>query len=254
MGFPQALSDAVLLSKYGLKARFVPAVLAASPLVVALAIPLKLFGLTLATGTLGACLASAMIYAASQAVRAAGLSAEPKLWASWDGPPSTRFVRWRDGKFAPETKRLIHGCSKRRFGIMLFTQEEESADPNGADDKIAQAFMQVRQALRTEAGDDSLVATHNAEYGFLRNLLGVRTWAFTLAVICFCAAGASYLVTPTQTSLLVLLVEMLIICATVLGGWLALPGLLKHAADRYAESAWSCFLQLPSSLDHLRAG
>jgi hypothetical protein len=244
MTFPQALSDAMLLSKYSLKARFVPAVLAVSPFVVALAIPLKLFGLTLATGTLGACLVSALIYAASQAARAAGLSAEPKLWASWDGPPSTRFARWRDKRFAPETKELIHRCCKRRFGIVLFTEKEESADPNGADGKIAQAFMQVRQALRTEAAEDSLVATHNAEYGFLRNLLGVRTWALILAVICFCAAGASYLVTPTQASLLVLLVEMLILCAAVSGGWLALPGLLKHAADRYAESAWSCFLQL----------
>jgi hypothetical protein len=74
----------------------------------------------------------------------------------------------------------------------------------------------------------------------------ILCWVLTLAIICFCAAGACYLGAPTRASLVVALVEILIICAAVFGGWLALPGLLKHAADRYAESAWSCFLQLPS--------
>ena len=197
MGFTQAI-PVLLSSKYSLKARFVPALIAVFPFVVALAIPLKLFGLTLATGTLGACLVSALMYAASHAVRGAGLSLEPQLWTSWDGPPSTRFARWRDTKL--ETKRLIHRSSEGRFAIVLFTQEEEAADPKGADNKIRQVFMQVRQVLRTEACNDSLVGTYNAEYGFLRNLLGVRSWVLTLAVICFCAASTYYLVTPTRVA------------------------------------------------------
>lgn len=249
MGF----HDAALFANYSLKARFIPTLVVASPLVVALAIPLKLFGLTVATGTLGACLASALMYTASHMVRAAGVSMEPKIWASWDGPPSTRFARWRDEKLASETKCLIHSYCQSRFGIVLFTEREESVDPPGADDKIAQAFMQVRQVLRTEAGRDSLVSTHNAEYGFLRNLLGARSLALILALVCFSAAGTSYFVTAAPVSLLVLLVEALIVSTVILIGWFVLPDLLRHAANRYAESAWACFLQLQSNSGYQRA-
>jgi hypothetical protein len=47
--------------------------------------------------------------------------------------------------------------------------------------------------------------------------------------------------------LVVCLVELLFAAGSTLGGWSIMPALVKHSADRYAESAWSCFLQLPSN-------
>jgi hypothetical protein len=47
--------------------------------------------------------------------------------------------------------------------------------------------------------------------------------------------------------MLVCLVELLFAAGSILGGWYTMPKLLEHSAERYAESAWSCFLQLPSN-------
>lgn len=239
---------AMSLDPYSLKARWLPALIAMSPLLVAVAIPLSLFRVTVPAGSLGACLLGAGIYVASQAVRARGVSIQSSLWRSWGGPPSTRFARWRDDRFASETKQRIHQIVLRRFGICLFTPTQELAYPEDADLKIDQAFMQVRQVLRNEASKDLVLNAHNAEYGFLRNLLGARSWLSGLATICLLAAAAAYWSRPNRTSMLVCWVELLFATGSILGGWYILPALLKHSAERYAESAWSCFLQLPSHI------
>ena len=247
----QALA-AMLSDSYSIKARWLPALIAMAPLLVAIAIPLSLFEITVPAGSLGACLLVAGMYLASQAVRARGVSIQSALWWSWGGPPSTRFVRWRDDRFAYETKRMIHQVVLQRFGIHLLTLPEELARPEDTDLKIDQAFMQVRQVLRNEAGKDVVLNAHNAEYGFLRNLLGARSWMLGLAVVCSLAAAAAYWSEPRRTSVLVCLIELLLAACSILGGWYVMPALLKHSAERYAESAWSCFLQLPSNAAPVR--
>lgn len=233
-----------LFDSYKLTARLLPSVIVALPVLIALAIPFQWFGVSIQMGTVGGALSLAVLYLSSQLVRAAGLKLEKQQWSSWGGPPSTRFVRWQDGRIASETKAIIHSAVRTRFGINLLDAAGEMDDPSLADAKITQAFLQVRELLRSEIPKEHLLNTQNAEYGFVRNLLGCRTISILISSVCFAAALTAYFVKPSDTAVYVSIVEFLILTASVMVGWLVLPQLLVHVADRYAETAWSCFLRL----------
>ena len=97
---------------YDLKARIFPGLILALPVLVdaLYAVPrLKSFGIFTATGVCGL----ALIYALGQVARWRGEAIESSLWLSWGGPPSTRFLRYRDETFSDELKDLIRSGSTK---------------------------------------------------------------------------------------------------------------------------------------------
>ena len=241
----------LVLDKYTLQARVVPAIIIASPILPLAVVALSVLNLSSKTIGSTAILFFAAIFAASQAVRVAGEAIEQKLWRSWGGAPSTRFVRWRDAKFAPETKERIHWIIRNRFGIALLAFEAEAGDQSLADSRIEQAFLQVRQVLRNEAAKD-LVNTHNAEYGFVRNLVGTRSVFVVVAVGCVVASMLGYYFHPGPRTLGLCGLETFLLALSIWFGWFVFPRLLQPAADAYAESAWSSFLNLPSNMKYTK--
>ncbi len=231
-----------LLDTYELKARVAPGLILALPVIAdaVYAVPKLSSWPIFTTGSL---CSLALLYGLSQVVRARGEAIEVELWASWGGPPSTRFMRHRDRKFTEDLKASIGQALKKEFGARLLTREEEASNGVQADKAIDDAFRQVRQFLR-QRDPDGLWFKHNIEYGFCRNLLACRwLWAIIALASTVFAAIYSWKTGGNVFNFASAIGVLSLLCAAYVG-WAVLPGSTKRVADGYAEAAWTAFLSL----------
>ncbi len=232
------------LDPYELRARYAPAVIVASPIIITL---FALLPLVQETSNLlvqfgGSALVFVFFaYLFSFVVRACGRRIENNLWEGWGGPPSTRFLRWSDSMFGENLKQQVHDIVERKCGIKLLSKDEEVSDGKAADKCIAEAFAQVKAIVRRN-DPTGVCLIHNAEYGFLRNLLGSWGIWFVLAVIGAGVCGALWFVYRNDTLLVGGVLNALLAVSAVILRLTFLPKSTKTAADRYAESSWTMFL------------
>ena len=112
-------------------------------------------------------------------IRKCGSNYENDLW---DGAPSTRILRWRDDTFSVPVKTQLHEAVRSYCGITLSGTEDERIDPREADEKIIDAFSQVKHFVYHNDPNGTW-KKFNAEYGFNRNLLGCKyLWVVLSAV------------------------------------------------------------------------
>lgn len=240
-----------LLDAYELKARVAPGLILALPLIADAVHAVPNLG-SWSIFTTGSLCSLALLYGLSQVVRARGDAIEAELWASWGGPPSTRFMRHRDGKFSEDLKASIGQALEKEFGARLLTHQEKVNNRVQADKTIDDAFRQVRQLLR-QRDPDGLWFKHNTEYGFCRNLLACR-WLWAIIALASTAFAAIYswktggnVFNPASA-----IGVLSLICAAYVG-WAVLPGATKRVADSYAESAWTAFLSLAGKESRTKA-
>jgi len=187
-----------------------------------------------------------LLYLGSFLIRQNGLRIQSGLWDGWGGPPSTRLMRWRDPFFGDDTKQQIHLAINRICGINLLSKKEEAQDNQKADLIISEAYHQVMTLVR-KYDKGGMWSTHNAEYGFLRNLLGSRTLWLVLSLfgLLICAIGLYFF--PNIAFLSGVIINALLTIAVFVFGWFMLAKLVKVAADRYAESVWKMFLAIANT-------
>lgn len=244
MGIISEYSMMGMFDPYEIRARVFPAILVSvSPVITGIAILsllqdspnfiLRFLG--------GGSVVAVFIYLMSFVVRFYGQKIERQLWEGWDGPPSTRFLRWRDSTFDDELKQKLHIAVKQVCGINLSTKEDEEKDPISADKRISQAFMQVKAIVRRD-DPNGLWHSHNAEYGYHRNLIGSRNlWLFlTFAGTLTC--GVFWNRSSNDSLLFGLVMNIILLISTLLLGWYFLPRSAKNTSDRYGESIWNTFL------------
>jgi hypothetical protein len=167
----------MVLDSYSRRARLAPVAVAALPAVAliaggvfALQVEARLIALTVGAVGIVAC----------ALVRDAGHRAQARLWADWDGSPTLTRLRFRSGERPDRVKRL-HARLETLLGVQLPTSADEAADPGAADDRYNEAVAALRQVTRS--GDAyKLIAAENADYGFRRNLFGIRPFAVAVAV------------------------------------------------------------------------
>src|SRR5260221_4343466 len=176
------------LGEYVLKARVVPGLILAFPVLVDAFYAAPLLSAVPIFAASGIC-SFALVYALGYLAGTRGGAIEAELWKQWGGPPSTRFLRYRDLTFTSDLKATIHGTLAQRLSVVLLTQEEEAREPGRADRAIFDAFRQVREHLR-QHNPKGLWFQHDIEYGFSRNLFGCRLlWVIVaLAGTVFAAA------------------------------------------------------------------
>jgi hypothetical protein len=211
---------------YSRRARLAPIALAAGPAVL-------LGGGSLTAldeqGSLVAFILSSVGLVACGVVRNLGLRHQPELWRQWDGPPTTKLLRWRSGgsEVAQRHERLT-----RLTGRTLPTREEEKADPGAADDRYDAAIADLRDLTR-DRGRFPLVAEENADYGFRRNCLGLRPIALAVAAIVCLTAVLLLLLTdaPLGRYLPAALGGG---ASVVIWSFLVRPPWVREAADHYA--------------------
>ena len=178
---------------------------------------------------------------ASSVVRYYGQTVEPELWRSWDGPPSTRFLRWRDAAFGEDMKQKLHKTVKAVCDIELKSRQAELKEPDTADEKIWQAFTQVKTLVR-QKDPQGVWLTYNAEYGLYRNLYGSRYIWLAFSILGAIACGYFWKTYNNDTLLLGLVLNAFASLIILIMGWYYLPKMIWRAANRYAESVWTTFL------------
>ena len=130
-------------------------------------------------GLLGAAGGTAVV---AQVGRELGRRKEPSLWKSWGGPPTTRLLRHRriSGDISLESS--LRQNVEEWSGSALPTEQEEQNDPDWADSKYGEVVAVLRDATRDQ-GRFPLVFAENVNYGFRRNLWGLKPVGGTISVL-----------------------------------------------------------------------
>lgn len=228
------------LDAYDRKARLQPALVVALPLIFS--------GLAwfpegiISWGTLGSVLA----YGGGAALlvqfgRDMGKKREPWLFETWGGKPTTKLLRHRGAANQALLAQRHEKLDELIPGIDLPTAEEEAENPKQADD----VYEACTSFLRERTRDNDLVFAENCNYGFRRNLWGMKPVGLTLAIVGTAAVGIRSLVVYLEGAAgeLVIAVALLVNIGLLIA-WTKVitPSWVKLAADAYAE-------RLLSSLD-----
>jgi len=231
------MNAGTLFDIYEVRARIAPALIVALPWIFGILALAQALG-TMSLMTSGAALGFlALLYVFSFMVRGLGRRIEERLWQSWGGPPSATILSAGDSTFSAETKVRIRVALKEALGI------KGAGDPNWNRDvtQVQEAFRLVRQYIR-QRDPRGLWLTHNAEYGFLRNLLG-SWWLLLINSLLVAGIGAMlYRELGCTLSLVVAGACLGLGLVAIAVRVFVLPAATRTAAARYAESAWTSFI------------
>jgi hypothetical protein len=238
----------VKFDRYDIVARLLPAILVVLPLwATALAwLPdlQSLKGLggagmgLMALGVLGA-----------RVARRAGKRRERALWCCWGGSPTTLALQHRSGLLDSHTRARYHRFLEAHVpDFRAPSIEDESNAPREADERYESATRWLREYTR-DTHRFPLLFKENINYGFARNLWGLRIWG---VLSCACA-----LVTWISMSFLTggdkpWDREPLPFAAAALGGlvlvvlvgWVT-RGWVREAADSYARALLAVCDEVP---------
>jgi hypothetical protein len=224
--------------EYDRKARLTPGLLAIAPVAFLIATLgwKKYPAVAVATAIIGGAGAA---YLLAILVRHMGRRIEPSLWKSWNGPPTTRFLRTREATENPILRDAWRHGVEIMTGLDLLSPPDEAQDHRRADQTIEAA---VRQVLYLgQKPDYGLVNTENIQYGFERNLYGFRWVGRSISLLCIGVLVVSLLVGPLRLGGAAVsngsMIAGIAIDAALSLLWFVAPSAqrTKLAAERYAK-------------------
>jgi hypothetical protein len=167
------------LDVYTWRTRVAPAALAAAP---ALALGIAALPLLPGAQKLWSLVGLGLTTYAALVARDAGNAVQPRLYEGWGGIPTTVRLRFSSGTSRAEIERR-HRDVERAVGdgIHLPTADAEVADPVEADREYQAAMARVIAKVRSTGGF-RLVVIENRNYGYARNMFGLRRLARWIAV------------------------------------------------------------------------
>ena len=228
-------------------ARIMPVYLTAVPAILAVAAALP-DGLNLPLAGTSAIVFLPLSYFMSQVAADFGKRLEPALWESWGGPPTTRFLRHDNEELNPTIRAQIH-ARLRSLGLEVPTAEEENADEYRARRLYGSAVDNLRGVTR-DPERFHLVYRSNIEYGFRRNLLGLRPIGLTVTAIALVAsAWTLYRGWHTEGVIPPVAFVTTLLNSCVALGWLVgvRTATVRVTADRYARALLEAALNVESS-------
>lgn len=174
-----------------------------------------------------------------------GKELEGVLVREWGGLSTTRMLRHADGTYDPFTKARFHTQLQQMCGLPMPTVTDEVQEPLFADQKYSSAIVRLRE--RTREPKYRSVHRENAEYGFRRNLLGMK-WigsavaagmiVLMMSVLVYGLHGAavSWAVLARDAAARPAFYAVLALNTASLWGWLCVVkrGYVRRAADAYA--------------------
>lgn len=168
--------------------------------------------------------------------RDSGKRKEASLFVSWGGKPTTRLLRFRGSANVALVARRHQQLQLLMPSLQLPTETSEIQDTNAADalyeSSIAFLIEKTRDRKKFE-----LLFDENCNYGFRRNLWGMRPLGLALASIGLVALAVLFgwqvranVVNPTTIACLAMTVLLLL-------GWIFwfTPGWVRIPAEAYAE-------------------
>jgi hypothetical protein len=168
-----------MFDNYTLKARFYPVIMLFLPLIVlGLFYSFEFQSVLHFFSSVG--ILSALTFLFSQLGRDQGKKKEPELWKNWGGTPSIQVLRLRDQIIDKHTKLRYHQKLQTLFPVTtLPDQSMETNNPNEADE-VYRAWTQFLITKTRDTKQYSLLFKENINYGFRRNLWGLKRIAITL--------------------------------------------------------------------------
>lgn len=170
--------------KYSRQARLYPALIVLTP---TLLLVVALFP-ELLTNEIGKILLTILfsvgtLYFLSSISRTSGKRTEQRLLDTWGGWPTTIWLRHRDVNLAQHTKIRYHEYFRKNVPeINIPTAEEEEENPVIADQAYLSAIDWLKEHRRGE--QYSLILEENIQYGFRRNMRGMKLLAILLSIAC----------------------------------------------------------------------
>ncbi|SRR6266478_7100093 len=222
---------------YNLRARVAPVFVVLIPVIVAVTAWVP-EGLSLKLGSAAVIVSVGLSMLVGQLGRDFGKRKEPALWKSWDGPPTTQFLRHRDTKFNSVIRNRYHRCLKKlRPDLKIPTPEQEAKDAVVADQIYGAASRYLIGATR-DTKKFPLIFKENVNYGFRRNLWGLKPVGLPIValsmLICGLRLWISYQTSsnPSAESIAGIVINFALLLLWVF--WIT-PSAVRIAAEAYAE-------------------
>jgi len=170
------------LDAYTFRARIAPALLVILPFVLGLTawLPLEAPLQTILLGFGGMIALTAL---AAQLGRDRGRKLQPELFRRWGGAPSDLMLSFRHSSLDQETIRRYHEQLRWALpGLRIpGTREEEDASPEVA----MQVYATCTRFLMERTRMDPLVNEENANFGYRRNLFGLKPFGISTSILGF---------------------------------------------------------------------
>jgi len=126
---------------------------------------------------------AALSYFNAQLGRKYGKNKEVMLWKSWGGAATTQILRWRDGTLDNNTKKRYHFALQALCPVDPFpTETVETTDQSKAD-AAYEGWVRYLISQTRDTKKFSLLFSENINYGFWRNLWGLKQAAITLNLL-----------------------------------------------------------------------
>lgn len=181
------------LDGYSLRARWLPCVLIATPVVLGCASWLPSLQWSLPTTVP---LLAAIAVPLSQLARNKGRDVQTRLWREWGGPPTTSVLRNGSERISRESLHRYRGFIGQLVpDIRLPAAAEEGAASAGRFDGVYSAATTALINRTQDKREFSRLYNESVWYGFWRNLLGLR-----LVGIGFATLGTAVAVARILTS------------------------------------------------------
>lgn len=171
-----------MFDTYTLKARINPIVIFALPgllLLVTYSIKLDAVQPILYS----AAITGAITYLLSQIGRQQGKKKEKKLWEDWGGPPTTQLLRWRNPVIPNHVKKRYHEALQQRVPVPTIPEPAFESQYPAEADEIYAAWSHYLRGETRDTKTWSLIFKENINYGFRRNLWGMKPAAIILLLL-----------------------------------------------------------------------
>lgn len=225
------------MNLYSLKARVYPLIITLIPIVlvgIIYSFQLKsIYELLISLGV-----TTSLFFLFSQIGRDKGRKLENEMWKKWKGTPSTQILRFSNDTIDLHTKRRYHNFLKEKTKIgNELTEEFESENLIDAD-SIYTSWSKYLISKSRDTKKYNLLFQENTNYGFRRNLLGLKPIAIAIIILLIIGSlGYSYFISNfkfvfSQELLLtgiVLLISLLFWLLIVNEKW------IKYVAFEYAK-------------------
>lgn len=173
----------------------------------------------------------------AQVARDRGREKEKELFKLWGGKPTTRLLRYACSENPVLVTRRHASLQKVLSDVHLPSEAEESADPQHADDVYDACVRWLLEQTR-DRKKFSLLFEENCNYGFRRNLWGMKPMGLFICVLglllgsaaVFAHLRANDAVSPISYGGVACTLSLLAFWAV----WCS-PSWVKLPADAYAE-------------------
>jgi len=222
---------------YNLKARTYPLIIAIIPIVVVgIIYSINLQNIYQLLISLG--ITASLFFLMSQIGRDNGKKLEAKMWEKWSGTPTTQILRYSNDSIDKHTKKRYHTFLKDKTKIGEKLNEEFEAENKKEADNIYTSWSKFLISKTRDTTKFNLLFQENINYGFRRNLLGLKPFAITviitLLLLCYIYSyvASNYILVFSQE-----LIQSTVFLISCLLFWIVIVNnkWVKYVAFEYAK-------------------